>query len=128
MECVILIGLPAAGKSTLYRDRFASSHDHVSKDLLRNNPRPERRQLELIEAALASGRSVVVDNTNATRASRAAVIKIARARGASVHGYYFPTEAADALRRNRSRSGRARWGGVGISAVPMALETPSLDE
>jgi predicted kinase len=37
MECVILIGLPASGKSTFFRERFAATHDHVSKDLLRNN-------------------------------------------------------------------------------------------
>jgi predicted kinase len=41
---VILIGLPAAGKTTFYREKFHATHDHVSKDLLRNNPRPEPRR------------------------------------------------------------------------------------
>src|SRR5687768_14377651 len=31
VECVILIGLPGAGKTTFFRERFAASHDHVSK-------------------------------------------------------------------------------------------------
>jgi predicted kinase len=128
MDCVILIGLPAAGKSTFYRDRLAASHDHISKDLLRNNGRPERRQLQLIETAFAAGRSVAVDNTNATRASRSPVIRIARAHGAAVHGYYFPTEAAEALRRNRLRSGRSRVPDVAIFAVRKHLEPPSFEE
>ena len=74
MECVILIGLPASGKSTFFRERFAGTHDHISKDLLRNNRRPQRRQEQLIEESLASGRSVVVDNTNPSVAVRAPLI------------------------------------------------------
>jgi predicted kinase len=128
MECVILIGLPAAGKTSFYRQRFLGSHDHVSKDRLRNHARPERRQQQLLESALAAGRSVVVDNTNATRAARAAIIKIARAHGAAVHGYYLPTDATDALRRNRSRHGRARVPDVAIFTVRKRLEPPSADE
>ena len=125
MECVLLIGLPAAGKSGFYRDRFASTHDHVSKDLLRNNRRPDRRQAQLITASLASGRSVVVDNTNATRAARAAIITMARVRGADVSGYYFPIDAQEALRRNRARHGRERVPDAAIFTVRKRLEPPT---
>ena len=128
MECVILIGLPAAGKSTFYRERFAATHDHVSKDLLRNNRRPERRQVQLIEESLSAGRSVVVDNTNASAAVRAPLIEAARARSASVVGYYFPTDAGAALRRNRARQGRERVPDVAIFAVRKRLQPPSRDE
>jgi predicted kinase len=128
MECVILIGLPAAGKSTFYRERFAGTHDHVSKDLLRNNRRPERRQAQLIEESLSAGRSLVVDNTNATVAMRAPVIAAARARGARVVGFYFPTDAGAALRRNRARQGRERVPDVAIFAVRKRLEPPSREE
>src|SRR5688572_25332748 len=103
MECVILIGLPAAGKTSFYRERFAATHDHVSKDLMPNNRRPSRRQEQLIAESLASGRSVVVDNTNPSAAVRAPVIAVARKHGAEVVGYFFDTAAADALRRNRAR-------------------------
>ena len=125
---MILIGLPAAGKSSFYRARFAATHDHVSKDLLRNSRHPERRQQELLRESLAGGRSVVVDNTNATIRARAALVAIAREHGASVTGYYFPTEAADALRRNRARQGRARVPDVAIFAIRKALEPPSMEE
>jgi predicted kinase len=128
MECVILIGLPAAGKTTFYRERFARSHDHVSKDLLRNNRRPERRQAQLIEESLSAGRSLVIDNTNASAAARAPIIQAARARHARVVGYYFPTDAGAALRRNRTREGLERVPDVAIFAVRKRLEPPSRDE
>ena len=35
LECVILVGLPGAGKSTLYAQRFADTHELVSMDLHR---------------------------------------------------------------------------------------------
>src|SRR5688572_810727 len=108
MECALLIGLPAAGKTSFYRQHLAATHDHVSKDLLRHNKRPARRQEHLIAESLAAGRSVAIDNTNATAAERAAVIRTARSYGAQVIGYFFPAEAADALRRNRGRTGRER--------------------
>jgi len=128
MECVILIGLPASGKSTFFRERFAATHDHVSKDLLRNNRKPQRRQEHLIAESLASGRSVVVDNTNASTAIRGPLIVLARKHGAEVSGYFFMTDAADALRRNRAREGRERVPDVAIFTVRKRLEPPTLSE
>ena len=40
IELVILVGLQASGKSTFFRERFAATHEHVSKDLFRNNKTP----------------------------------------------------------------------------------------
>jgi len=55
---VILVGLPGAGKTTFFEQRFAATHVHVSKDRFPNNRRPARRQAELIDQALAAaGRS-----------------------------------------------------------------------
>jgi predicted kinase len=128
MECVILIGLPASGKTTFYRGRFAGTHDHVSKDAMRHNRQPQRRQEELINAAFAAGRSVAVDNTNPTVADRAAIIAIARRHGAEVAGYFFPTEAGDALRRNRAREGPDRVPAVAVFATRKRLERPTYGE
>ena len=128
MECVIFIGLPASGKSTFFRERFAGTHDHVSKDLLGHNRRPQRRQEQLIEESLASGRSVVIDNTNPSVEVRAPLIAAARRRGAEVVGYFFVTEAGDALRRNRTREGRDRVPDVAIFTVRKRLEPPTMAE
>ena len=128
MECVILVGLPASGKSTFYRERFAATHDHVSKDAMRNAARPQARQQRMIAASLAAGRSVVVDNTNPSRAGRAAIAGLARQHGASVVAYYFEATAADALRRNRRRQGRDRVPDVAIFTVRKRLEPPDASE
>ena len=127
VECVILIGLPASGKTTFSREHF-ETHSHVSKDLLHNHQRPDRRQTELISEALSQGRSVVVDNTNASVEVRAPLIALARTHGATVVGYYFATDAASALRRNRTRQGRERVPDVAIFAIRKRLEPPSVDE
>ena len=125
---MILIGLPASGKTTFYEERFAATHELVSKDVMRHNRQPQRRQEELINASLASGRSVAVDNTNPTLADRQAIIAIARRHGAEVAGYFFPTEAADALRRNRAREGRQRVPAVAIFATRKRLAPPTYEE
>jgi predicted kinase len=128
LECVILIGLPGAGKSSLYREKFASTHVHVSKDLLPNAAKREDRQRELIEETLASGKSVVVDNTNPTIAERAALITIARAHGARVIGYFFNMNTRTAVARNAERTGRGKVPNVAIFTAAKRLQRPSLAE
>ncbi|HEX7937487.1 MAG TPA: hypothetical protein VF483_00770 [Gemmatimonadaceae bacterium] len=55
MELVIMMGLQASGKSTFSHTRFAGTHAHVSKDALRNNKRPGRRQAHLIVESGSGG-------------------------------------------------------------------------
>ena len=83
MEAVIFCGLQAAGKTTLYRDRFAATHEHVSLDVLGSRA----REASLIEACLEEGRPFVVDNTNPTVADRRRYIEAARRAGFKVIGY-----------------------------------------
>jgi predicted kinase len=128
LEVVILIGLPASGKTTFYQERYAATHEHVSKDTMRNVAGKETRQARQLAAALAAGRSVVVDNTNASRKERAPLVAAARAHAAQAIGYYFPTDAGAALRRNRLREGRARVPDVAIFTARKRLEPPALDE
>jgi predicted kinase len=127
-ECVVLVGLPAAGKTSLYRDRFASTHRHISKDLMPNVRNRAKRQHDMIAAALAGGASFVVDNTNATRAERAAIIAQARSAGARVTGIYLEVTTREAVARNRAREGKARVPDVAIFTVAKKLEPPSLEE
>ena len=94
----------------------------------RSSGSPQRRQEHLIAESLASGRSVVVDNTNPNAAVRAAIITVAKKHGAEVAGYFFLTEARDALRRNRARDGRERVPDVAIFTVRKRLEPPTMAE
>ena len=126
--CVILIGLPAAGKTSFYRERFAATHLHVSKDLGPSATGRNARQEQLIADSLAAGRSVVIDNTNPTRAERAAIIRLARAEGAKVIGYFFDVPTRTAVARNAERTGRGRVPNVAIFTAAKRLQRPTLDE
>jgi predicted kinase len=127
-ECVILIGLPAAGKTSFYRQTFAATHRHVSKDLWPNAAGRDARQRREVTGALAEGASVVVDNTNPTIAERAAIIALARAHGARIVGYFFDVTTREAVARNAGRSGREKVPNVAIFTVAKRLEAPTLAE
>jgi predicted kinase len=128
MEVVLLIGLQGAGKSTFARSQLGDTHAYVSRDLLRNNRHPSQRQLQLIEEALREGRSVLVDNTHATLADRAAIVALGRQYGARILGYYFPPNVAESLARNRARSGTARVPPVAIYATANKFQPPTHEE
>ena len=128
MELVILVGLPGAGKSTFYRERFAATHVLVSKDLLKNAGRPARRQEALIADAVASGRDVVVDNTNPAVKDREPLIALARKHGARVVAYYFPSTPGECLARNRLREGPARVPNAAIFIINKRLQPPTMAE
>jgi predicted kinase len=128
MELVIFVGLQASGKSSFFHTRFEASHAHVSKDLFRNNKNPNRRQKQLIEAALRAGDPVVVDNTNPTVEERGALISLGREHGASIVGYYFDSPVRECLARNRERTGKARVPDVALYATAKKLVRPSYRE
>ncbi|HEY0368334.1 MAG TPA: ATP-binding protein [Chthoniobacterales bacterium] len=128
LECVIFVGLPGAGKTALFRERFADTHVHISKDLWPNATKREARQQRLIAESLAASRSVVVDNTNPTRAERAPLISIAHAHGARVVGYFFDVATRAAVARNANRSASGRVPNVAIFTVAKRLEPPGFAE
>ena len=128
LELVIFIGLQASGKSTFFRERFAATHELVSKDLFPNNRNRNRRQAQLIEAALGTGSSVVVDNTNPTVEDRQPLIRLGREHGAKIVGYYFEATAREGVERNRLRAGKVKVPDVAIYATAKKLVPPSYSE
>jgi len=128
VELVIFVGLQASGKSTFFRERFAATHEHVSKDLFPNNRNRNRRQARLILAALESERSVVVDNTNPAPSDRESLVEIGREFGAGILGYYFESGVRECLARNARREGRSRVPDVAVYATAKRLVPPSRAE
>ena len=128
LELVILMGLPGAGKSTFYRQRFSETHRHLSRDELRRRREPERRRAELLRQALSERCSLVIDDTNVTREQRAPLIAEGQRQGARVVGYYFDCPVRDCIARNRQREGQARIPEAGILASAKRLIPPALDE
>jgi len=127
-DVIVLIGLPGAGKSTFARATFPS-HEYISKDAFPPGARNKQaRQDAALRAALAAGRSTLVDNTNVTPADRAAIMAIAREYGARIVGYYLDVPVREAVARNERREGRAKVPKVAIFTCAKRLVPPSLAE
>ena len=96
-ELIVFVGLPASGKTTYFRRTCADTHQHVSKDIMPRSVKKDKRQGELIAEALAAGRSVVVDNTYPTVASRAPLLALARQYGARAVAIEFLAEVRECV-------------------------------
>jgi predicted kinase len=128
MEVVLLMGMPGAGKTSFFRERFAATHLHLSKDLWPHARRREERLLRRLSEALGEGRAVVVDNTQVSRRARAGVLAVARAQGAHVVGYFFAVRLQECLARNARRTGRARVPEEAVCILAQQLQPPARSE
>jgi predicted kinase len=128
MEIVLLVGLLGSGKSTFYRTYHAATHVLVRKRRFRNNRRPQRRQMQLIEQAVKEGRPVVVDHTSPTVEDCTPIIELARRYGAELVGFFLESHLADWLERNALRSGRERVPDRALCITFRRLRAPTLAE
>lgn len=86
MEMIIVVGLPASGKSTLFK-RFFESMDYtrVNRDSLGTMA----KCISLVRSSLSSGKSVYIDNTSPTCESRVPFVAIAKEHGIHVRCFQF---------------------------------------
>ncbi|MFE9694301.1 AAA family ATPase [Micromonospora sp. NPDC005806] len=128
LEVAILIGLQASGKTTFRRRMLTDSHVAVSKDDFPNARHRQRRQMRMVNEALAGRRCVVVDNTNPSPREWQPLIEAARAHGALTVGYWFPPDLPAVLVRNSARENRARVPDVGLYDTLKRLRCPRQDD
>ena len=126
-ELVVLVGLPASGKST-FAQRFAATHEIVSMDALPGRGDRRGRRDATIQAALRAGRSVLVDAVNGTVTTRSRLLALARVARVPAVAYYLDVSRAICLARNRQRVGRARVPDVAIHASAARLVPPRREE
>jgi hypothetical protein len=114
-EVVLILGMPASGKSTLAADYEARGYLRLNRDQIGGTLIAIARRLD---HELAGGaRRVVIDNTFPSRASRAPVIEIARSHALPVRCVVLATSLEDAqanaVARIISRHGRLLMPGAG---------------
>jgi aryl-alcohol dehydrogenase-like predicted oxidoreductase len=107
-DVVLVVGLPAAGKSTLARDLVARGYERLNRDEAGGTLAD---LLPPLGAHLAAGRRLVVlDNTYGARAARNAVVETAWAHGVPVRCVHLGTSLEDAqvnaVQRMVERHGR----------------------
>lgn len=124
MELIMMIGIPASGKSTFCKTKFFNTHVRVSLDVL--NTRNKQRQFMALCFGLQQ--RLVLDNTNVSRPERATHIAAAKANGFAVKGYYFESKVAACLERNAQREGKEKIDPIGVIAKHKALELPAFAE
>ena len=122
MEVVVFIGLQASGKSSFYKERFFTTHVHISLDQLKTRNREKR----ILAACLEIQQPVVIDNTNPTREERCKYIDAAKAVKYLVVGYYFRSKVEECFARNQQRLNRVPE--VAILTTAKKLELPTWDE
>jgi predicted kinase len=125
MEMIVFTGLQGSGKSSFFRERFASTHVHISKDHFPNARNRDRRQEQLIREAARKQQSVVVDNTNPDIESRTPLIRLGRELGMELVCYAFDVDVKACYERNALREGKAKVPDVGFFATLKKLQPPT---
>jgi len=129
-ELVILVGLPASGKSTFAHSNLATKgYVVVNRDELKS----QEKCLSRCSEALKSKKSVVVDNTNPSRESRKPFIDMAKGLGLPVRCFHMQTskelaEHMNMFRQTQSKGAQRRVPAVGYNMFISKFQAPDKGE
>lgn len=124
MECIILVGIQATGKTEFYLRRFFKTHVRINLDMLKTR----KRETILVDACIKAKQSFVVDNTNPTTTDRKKYIDKAKQAGYTIICYYFDSTFENAMMRNERRKGIEKVPVIAIRTILSRLEIPDIEE
>lgn len=100
-QIIILIGCPASGKSFFFEEYLEpEGYIHVNRDTLRT----WQKCVKITEQSIKDQLSVVVDNTNTDKETRARYMSIAKEHNVPVRAFYMTTTLDHAKHNNTVRT------------------------
>ena len=120
---VIMIGIPASGKSTFCK-KYLPDLIRINLDTLKTR----NKENKMLESCLTEKLSFVVDNTNPTKNDRARYIPLAKAAGYRVIGCFMESRISPCIARNELRRGKEQVPTSAILNISNKLEMPSKSE
>ncbi len=128
---ILFVGPPASGKTTFTkRNLLPFNYVHVNRDTLAT----QDKCLKTMAAALAEGKSVVIDNTNPAKAVRSDYINLAKKSGVEhIRCFKMNTEIElcyhlNYVRQNQSKGKIRRVPDVGYNTYKSRYEEPDTSE
>ncbi len=118
---LILIGIPASGKSTFYQQYFRDIKV-ISLDIVKTRNNEDKQLYD----ALNSQQSIVIDNTNITINERHRYINLAKLYHYNIVGIYFQSMVDKSFKRNELRENKVSK--KAILSKAKQLEQPNYDE
>ena len=99
MECIILIGIPASGKTLFYNDKLSDTHLRINLDTLGRRS----REMSIFETAVKTKTKICIDNTNLTIKNRQKYIPLLKKMNYKIIAYYFIPDLKQAIKWNKQR-------------------------
>lgn len=119
-KAILLIGIPAAGKTTFYEQHLAPlGVVHINLDTLRTR----HREQQLLQECLANGRSFAVDNTNTLPQERARYISAAAQAGYRIEGYFLRSRVQECVAANATRKRQVPETAIAAMSARLVLPT-----
>ncbi|KNC86338.1 hypothetical protein SARC_01498 [Sphaeroforma arctica JP610] len=128
-EMVLNVGFPASGKTTFYNTHMKPmGYTHVNMDTIGT----AKKCLQVCRESLGAGKSVVIDNTNPTKATRQDYLAMAKEFGVPCRCFLFSADKSLAIHCNTFRAVYKKT----VDKLPMIalhtyakrLEPPTTDE
>jgi bifunctional polynucleotide phosphatase/kinase len=131
-EVIVCVGVPASGKSSYVKQHLVrKGYVHVNQDTLRT----KEKCVAACKQAIKENKSVVIDNTNPEKITRAVYIKLAKEAGIPVRCFYFGHNEGLAQHNNSYRAiykqndeKRELIGGIVFRMFKSKFQAPTQDE